>query len=624
MTEIPIFEPADGICERSMQESFPYFLQVLWYVTGISSKASLSEIELDMAHYTQTGPRLRGILAFRGIGKTHQDVCAFATWRLYTNHDERIKIISKSAGHAQNAVSQIREWLGSVFFLQHLQPDPTKRHRDKEWSFDIGPTRRTKDPSVMAVGIDGQITGTRATLVLPDDIETPENTKTVSAREWLRKQTSEFKKIATLADNSLGEIMVVGTPHHEETVYNTMEERGYQFRSYPVMLPPGDGDYSRDKVDNLAPIVVRMIEEHESEHGEIDKNSIVPTVPGRFGREKILSEMAEGPIDFSQQFMLIRDLGDDFKFLSLSDLIVPDFDFLDGLVPPMVKWGLSDSKGSTARTDIECIGIGGAMLHRQIMCSDREEWTRISEIVMHIDPSGGGADETAVAVVGSCAGRLWCMAVEGWAGEYDTLNGSSERVMESIADLARRMDCNLIRIEKNFGQEMFAQILVPFLQKRFVDPGSEVDASGKPHGLDHSRGWRCSVESLPAESGTKEKRIINALAPIMGAHRLIVHKDAIAPRPGLPRKYELQYQLSAITPRQGSLKHDDRVEALAAAVSYFRGRLDADPDTLEQRLKEERFEEELQEHYRLMGGSPKVPKFFEIEPSGSAPSLTGW
>lgn len=584
-----------------LKKDFPFFLVNMWHATGLADVAPLTELDMDMAHWIQTGPRKRGIRAFRGVGKTAMFTCAYGAYRLRRNPDMRIKIVSKKHQHAMECVSWVRNWLDTVWFLQDLRPDENKRHRDKEDRFDVGPTIRTKDPSVMAVGIEGMITGTRAHLLLVDDIETLENTKTVSAREWLRKQVSEFTKVASFTEsgaegNGMGDIVVLGTPHHEESIYDNMTERGYEFRSYPIMLPPPSGDFGRGKINDLAPIICRRINEYEAEHGPVpEPPNVIPTVPERFGESKILDEMADGIIGFAQQMMLISQVGDGFRYLKLSDLIVPDFDFRDGRVPIWIKWGVSNHDGSTAWESIENVSLGHQLMHRQIaMPNNPDDWMPITDVKMRIDPSGGGDDETAWAIGGFLAGYIWVMEVTGRAAGYDERHGADETIMHEIADRARTFGVRVINIESNFGQEMFAQILRPIVQMYFTKPKD-------PAWPQYPDGWRCSVVSEPAGGGEKGRRIINALSPVMIQHRLVVHPDCLRPTEGLRRHYELQYQITAIRPKANSIPHDDRVEVLSKLIADFMYVLHAAPEDMSSRLTEERIEE-MERKFETMNG----------------------
>ena len=74
-------------------------------------------------------------------------------------------------------------------------------------------------------------------------------------------------------------------------------------------------------------------------------------------------------------------------------------------------------------------------------------------------------------------------------------------------------------------------------------------------------GCKAGIEEYRV-TGNKNKRIIDTLEPVMASHRLIIDRKAI-------RQEQTQRQLTRITEIRGSLKHDDRVDALSASVSYW-------------------------------------------------------
>ena len=79
----------------------------------------------------------------------------------------------------------------------------------------------------------------------------------------------------------------------------------------------------------------------------------------------------------------------------------------------------------------------------------------------------------------------------------------------------------------------------------------------------------------------KERRIIEDLEPVLNQHRLVIDAN-VARKDTADGVMSLLYQLTHITKDRGSLKHDDRVDALAHAVRYFRDRLQRDAQSAEQ------------------------------------------
>jgi hypothetical protein len=72
-------------------------------------------------------------------------------------------------------------------------------------------------------------------------------------------------------------------------------------------------------------------------------------------------------------------------------------------------------------------------------------------------------------------------------------------------------------------------------------------------------------------SGQKEHRIINILEPIMAQHRLVMDTEVL-------KNKDNQIQITRMQEKRGALKHDDRVDVLAAAVSYWTEALAVDPE----------------------------------------------
>jgi len=170
--------------------------------------------------------------------------------------------------------------------------------------------------------------------------------------------------------------------------------------------------------------------------------------------------------------------------------------------------------------------------------------------VMALDPSGGGADEFAWAVVKAWAGNYYLMESGG------ALGGVGEKLWQKIALLAKKHHVNEILVETNFGGlEVYSQLLKPYLTKV---------------------GAQCRVEPIRSNQ-RKELRIIDTLAPVMQTHRMVVDRRVVEADAELLKSatddraasYSVFYQLTRLTHDRGSLLHDDRVDAWAMAVQWF-------------------------------------------------------
>jgi hypothetical protein len=216
---------------------------------------------------------------------------------------------------------------------------------------------------------------------------------------------------------------------------------------------------------------------------------------------------------------------------------------------------------------------------------------------MHIDPSGRGADETAWAVTKLLNATVFLTLLRGTQGGYE------DHVLRRIACDARDQKVNLIRVEQNFGQGMFAKLLQPHLL---------------------AVGWKCAVEEVPANR-QKELRIIDVLEPVMNQHRLVVNESILREDsdsvtgydPEKQMQYRLFYQMSRITKVKGALAHDDRLDALAGAVDYWVDSLARDAKTAAEQSNEVALKKELKEFFANQLSAEYRPKNSRARKAGT-------
>ena len=114
------------------------------------------------------------------------------------------------------------------------------------------------------------------------------------------------------------------------------------------------------------------------------------------------------------------------------------------------------------------------------------------------------------------------------------------------------------------------------------------------------------VESEWAK-GQKEARIIDTLEPVMTQHRLVLDESlARSESRSEEHKYSLLYQLTHITRDRGSLRHDDRLDALAGAVAYYMRSMAQNVDQAAQAVLETRLDEEIEDFMEWAEGGLAV------------------
>lgn len=498
-----------------LKADFRNFLFVVWKHLNLPPPTS---VQYDIAYFLQHGPKRCVIEAFRGVGKSYV-TSAFVVWLLYCNAQLNILVVSASKDRADQFSSFTKRLIAEMDILAHLRPRPGQR--DSMISFDVGPARNSHSPSVKSVGITGQLAGSRADVIIADDVEVPNNSMTQLQRDQLAERVKEFDAILKPLPTS--RIIYLGTPQTEMSLYNRLPERGYEIRVWPARIPADVDRY----LGHLAPFVTNMMEKGACPRDLVD--------PERFSDDDLIErEASYGRSGFALQFMLDTSLSDADKHpLKLSDLMVTHLD--PRMAPAKLVWCNDPEK---VINDLPAVGLQGDRLYRPMWMSP--EMAEFTGSVMAIDPSGTGGDETAYAVVKILHGNLFVTAAGGFKDGY------SEATLKALSLVAATQKVNRVIVEANFGDGMFTQLLKPVMAR--VHP--------------------VTIEEVK-HSVQKERRICDTLEPVMNQHRLIVDASVIKKDFEAEQVKQLFYQLTRITRDKGALKNDDRLDALAIAVSYW-------------------------------------------------------
>ena len=510
----------------ALKADFKLFLQALW---GQLDLPSPTRAQYAIADYLQHGPKRLQIQAFRGVGKSWI-TGAFVLWTLFNDAEKKIMIISASKERADNMSIFLQKLIIETPWLVHLKP----KSDDSRWSrisFDVNCSPH-QAPSVKSVGITGQLTGSRADLMILDDIEVPGNSMTEMMREKLLQLCTEAESILTPKKDS--RIMYLGTPQTTFTIYRKLAERNYRPFVWPSRYP------RKDKLSQyeglLSPQIVEDI--------EMGVEEWTPTDPDRFTSEDLVErEAAMGRSNFMLQFQLDTTLSDAEKFpLKFSDLVVTSVNPTQA--PDAVVW-CSDPRNCLK--DLPTVGLPGDYFYSPMQLQG--EWSAYSETICSVDPSGRGTDETAATYISQKNGFLYVHEVRAYRDGY------SDSTLLDILRGCKRYNVTKLVVETNFGDGIVAELFKKHLQqtKQAID-----------------------VEEVRANV-RKEDRIIDTLEPVLNQHRLIVDRSVVewdynsnkeaAPEDRL--LYMLFYQMSRMCREKGAVKHDDRLDSLAQGVKYF-------------------------------------------------------
>lgn len=534
---------------------FRVFTYVVWRHLNLPDP---TPVQVDIANYLQNAPRRAVIEAFRGVGKSWL-TSAFVCWVLLNDPQKKILVVSASKERADAFSSFVKRLINEIPILQHLRPK--EGQRDSVIAFDVGASKPDHSPSVKSVGITGQITGSRADLLIADDVEVPNNSATQMMRDKLAESVKEFDAILKPG----GRIIYLGTPQTEMSLYNQLPERGYELRIWPALYP--ELSQVMKYQGRLAPSVTMKLEEDASYAGK-------PTDAKRFHEEDLMERRASyGRAGFALQFMLDTSLSDADRYpLKVSDLVIQNLNPTLGHLK--VAWAAAPE---VCINDLPNVALTGDRYYRPMWHSD--EMSEYTGSVMSIDPSGRGKDETGYAVVKALAGNLFLTEAGGLTGGYEP------ETLEGLAYAAKRNQVKEIIIEANFGDGMFSQLLKPIL----------------------GRIYPCTITEVK-HSTQKEARIIDTLEPVMSSHRLIVDQKVVQKdfdtSPDI--KYSLFYQMTRLTRDRGAIIHDDRLDALAIAVNYWVETMGRDNNKATKDIKDKAMNNELKKFMsQVLGAKPR-------------------
>ena len=510
----------------ALQDDFKLFLQALWDQLGLPSP---TRAQYAIADYLQNGPKRLQIQAFRGVGKSWI-TGAFVLWTLFKDPERKIMIISASKERADNMSIFLQKLIIETPWLNHLQPK-SDESRWSRISFDVNCSPH-QAPSVKSVGITGQLTGSRADLMILDDIEVPGNSMTEMMREKLLQLCTEAESILTPKEDS--RIMYLGTPQTVFTVYRKLAERNYRPFVWPSRYPR-KGKLSQYE-GLLAPQIVEDIENGVEDWDVTD--------PDRFDNTDLLErEAAMGRSNYMLQFQLDTSLSDAEKFpLKMADLVVTSVN--PDTAPESVVWC---SDPSNVIRDLPTVGLPGDYFYSPMQLVG--EWDSYSERICSVDPSGRGADETAAAFLSQRNGFIYLHEMRAYRDGY------SDGTLLDIIRGCRKYGVTKLLIESNFGDGIVAELF----KKHLISTQQNID-----------------IEETRANV-RKEDRIIDSLEPVLNQHRLIIDKSVIewdynSNKDAAPEQrllYMLFYQMSRMCREKGAVRHDDRLDCLSQGIQYY-------------------------------------------------------
>jgi hypothetical protein len=202
-----------------LNSGFPEFVWLWCQRQGMS----MPRHHLRIAEWLQDawvkGERRLSLLAFRGAGKSTV-VGLFCCWLLRCDPNLRILVLAADQALAEKMAVNVRRIVERHPLTGDLRPA-----RPDQWAadrFTVARPLELRDPSVLARGVTANVTGSRADVIICDDVEVPNTCGTAAKREELRARLSETAYILVPG----GLRLFVGTPHSSASIYAPEPDRG--------------------------------------------------------------------------------------------------------------------------------------------------------------------------------------------------------------------------------------------------------------------------------------------------------------------------------------------------------------------------------------------------------------
>ncbi len=171
------------------------------------------------------------LMAFRGCGKSTL-VGLWCAWQLAQRPETRILVLAADAPLAVKMVASVRRIVERHPLCRHLLPDTAETWASDR--FTVAREGALRDPSMLAQGISGNVTGNRAEVIVCDDVEVAGNCDTPGKRAELRERLAEAEFILVPG----GTILFVGTPHCEDSLYRNPRDEGAFLQGYRRLAVP--------------------------------------------------------------------------------------------------------------------------------------------------------------------------------------------------------------------------------------------------------------------------------------------------------------------------------------------------------------------------------------------------
>ncbi len=288
----------------SRRIDFPEFVFVWTRLQGLEMPALHLRICRWLAARWKRGDRELLLLAFRNSGKSTL-VGLFCAWLLARDPDTRILVLAADLALARKMVRNVKRIVERHPFTRGLKPK-----RADQWAadqFTVVRPGELRDPSMLAKGIGANVTGSRADVVICDDVEVPNTCDSPPKRLDLRRRLDEIDYVLMPG----GLQLYVGTPHTFYTVY--------------ADAPRAEAGETRPYLDGFKRLELPLLDSRgRSRWPERFPPERVAAIRRRGGRNKFESQMLLRPVNLADGRLdpdRLRAHDDDLTYLEANGRI---------------------------------------------------------------------------------------------------------------------------------------------------------------------------------------------------------------------------------------------------------------------------------------------------------------
>jgi hypothetical protein len=198
--------------EASSPPTFPQFVHAWNESLELKTPKHHGDIADWLAKAAAEDQRRLLLMAFRGAGKSTV-VGLFAAWLLKCDPNRRLMVVAADLRLARKMVRNVQRIIERHPDTQGLKPAKAVQWGADE--FTVNRSREQRDPSMLARSVAANFTGSRADVIICDDVEVPNTCDTAVKRADLREKLTEIDYVLVPG----GLQLYVGTPHSYYSLY---------------------------------------------------------------------------------------------------------------------------------------------------------------------------------------------------------------------------------------------------------------------------------------------------------------------------------------------------------------------------------------------------------------------